>query len=185
MIVFEGLTKGGKKLLVRYPTLEDTERMQRYFNALSAERTFIRSQGEQVSFEEERAFVETALKNISEQKSIRLLAFVDGEIAGVSNIDMYDKTDRHLGELGISIAKEFRGKGLGEQFMTILIEEAAKALPQLEIITLGVFSTNKTARILYKRLGFQEYGVLPQGVKLGENYVDYVRMYKPIRGPVS
>lgn len=167
--------------LIRYPTLEDAESMRRYFNALSAEKTFIRSQGEQVSLEEEIAFVKNVLKNISTHKALRLLAFKSDTLAGVANIDLLGKTEKHIGELGISIAKEFRGKGLGAVFMEVLLEEAVKALPDLEIIRLGVFATNKTARALYKKLGFVEYGILPNGVKLENTYVDYVYMYKKVR----
>lgn len=169
------------KLDIRYPNLEDAEIMQQYFNALSAEKTFIRSQGEQVTLDEEIAFVKNVIDHINNRKAVRLLAFFDNQLAGIGNIDLSKGTERHIGELGISIAKEFRGKGFGEILMKALIEESIKALPDLEIITLGVFSTNSIARSLYKKLGFVDYGVLPKGVKLENGYADYIYMYKKVK----
>lgn len=182
MIVFQETTPSGKELIVRYPTMEDTELMQRYFNSISAERTFIRSQGEQVSLPEEKEYLKKLLQKIETQKSVHLLLFVDDKLAGISSIELSDKTEKHLGELGVSIAPEFRGQGLGKQFLNILMDEAEKALPDLEIILLGVFSPNKKAITLYKKLGFHEYGALPHGVKLENSYSDYILMFKQVRG---
>ncbi len=168
-------------VLIRYPSRKDAEIMQNYFNTLSAEMTYIRSQGEQVSLEEQKLFIEKVLQNISNHKTVRLLLFVKDQLAGVANIDLSEKTASHIGELGISISQQFRGKGLGHLLLKIVIEEAKKNLLGVEIITLEVFANNKTARSLYKKLGFVEYGVLPHGVKLPKSYDDNVLMYKEMR----
>ncbi len=42
-------------------------------------------------------------------------------------------------------------------------EEAEKNIPQLKIVTLGVFASNLLAKQIYEKFGFKEYGRLPRG----------------------
>ena len=65
--------------------------------------------------------------------------------------------------------------------MEKVIDEARKNLPQLEIIMLNVFANNDLAKSMYKKFGFREYGILPQGIKLEKGYADDVLMYKVVR----
>lgn len=180
-VVFEGKSEKGKHILVRYPTRDDASEMCEYINTLSKERTFIRFQGEEVSLERETKFLNSQLQRIAKKESVQLHVFSGGKIIGISEIDMKDKISKHIGEFGISIAKEFRREGIGSLLMKLVIDEAVKNIPQLEIITLGVFSNNPLARDMYKKFGFFEYGSLPDGVKLGDKYVDHIYMYKKVR----
>ena len=100
---------------------------------------------------------------------------------GISGIDLRDKVEKHVGLFGITIAKEFRGKGLGTKFMGMNIDEATKNLPDLEIIILAVYGENDLARKMYQNFGFREYGMLPKGLKRESGYSDHVFMYKTVR----
>lgn len=180
-IVFQGKSKKGKEYFIRYPVKEDLEAMWKYINTLSKERTFIRFQGEEMPMEEEREFLEKHVKDIEDHKAVTLLAFSGDELIGNSGITMQDKTERHLGVFGISLAKEFRGEGIGPKLMDVVLEEAISQIPMLEIITLGVFSNNHLAKGMYEKRGFKEYGRLPQGVKLEHGYDDHMYMYKRVR----
>lgn len=180
-IVFIGKSKKDKTVVIRYPAKSDVEVMCRYINALSAEKTYIRFQGESISLEEEEKFLFFQLQKISKHVAIQLLLFANDELIGTADIEMLNRTDRHVGELGISIAKQFRGEGLGLLLMQVIIEEAIKNLPDLEIITLCVFSNNLIGITLYEKLGFIKYGILPKGVKLLDGYVDLLLMYKPVQ----
>jgi ribosomal protein S18 acetylase RimI-like enzyme len=64
---------------------------------------------------------------------------------------------------GISIAREWRGIGLG----TILLDEIFKMAkkdfkPSIKMITLDVIADNKPAFSLYRRMGFKKVAVLPR-----------------------
>lgn len=179
-VVFEGQSEKGKHILIRYPTKDDAKEMCDYINVLSKERTFIRFQGEQVSLEHEKKFLNSQLERIAKNESVQLHVFSGNKIIGISEIDMKDKVEKHVGALGISIAKEFRNEGIGSLLMRLIIDEAIKNILQLKIITLGVFSTNSLAINIYKKFGFVEYGDLPNGVKLGEKFVDKIYMYKEV-----
>ena len=94
---------------------------------------------------------------------------------------MQDRVCSHVGELGISCAKEYRGEGVGSLLMQLVIDEAIHAIAQLEIVTLWVFADNALARQMYKKFGFIEFGILPNGVKRRGKVNDNIQMYKVLR----
>ena len=162
-IVFEGLSKKGNKIIIGYPTKDDAQACCDYINSLSKEKTFIRFQGEQVSLESESKYLNTQLEKIAKKQGVTLLAFCNNKLIGNSGIDMKDKTESHEGVFGISIAKEYRGEGIGKKFMQLVLEEAEKNIPQLRVITLGVFGDNRLAKSIYEKFGFKDTGILDDG----------------------
>lgn len=181
-VVFVGRTSKGDLITVRYPQASDAEAMWNYINVLSKERTFIRFQGEEISLEAEEKYLKSQLERIAKHTTVQLLVFCNEELIGWSEIDMEDKAYKHRGTMGISIAKEFRGKGVGSHLMSLVIGEAIKNLPGLEMITLCVFATNAVGIRMYERFGFTEYGKLPSGIKLEGKHVDQIYMYKEVSG---
>ncbi len=179
-IVFNGQSKSGKNLIFRYPTENDLQVLCDYINNLSKEKTFILFQGEQVSLEDEKRYLDTQLKAISIGKAVQLLAFSEGILIGNTQINLYDKATKHVGIFGIALAKEFRGEGIGALLMEKIIKEAEKNLQGLKIIILSRLGNNEIAEKLYKKMGFKEYGRLPEGVTHREKLVDHVYMYKKI-----
>lgn len=179
-VVFEGKIKTGEEIIIRYPTKEDLKQMWEYINTLSKERTFIRFQGEEISLVDEEKFLNSFLENISQRKAVQLLVIHDGKIIGISDIMMKELAEKHIGVFGITVAKNFRGQGVGKMLMEFLINEAKRNIAQLEIIVLDVFASNSLAKSMYQKFGFVEYGVLPKGVKLEKGYADRVFMYKVI-----
>jgi len=180
MIIYQGKTKTGKKIVVRYPEMGDLEEMLVFINNLSDEKTFVRYQGEHETVESEKKYLEGRLEAIKDKKAVHLLVFCKNKLIGASDIHMMDKTEKHIGVLGISIAKNFRGEGVGKILMNLVEEEAKKKLPDLKMITLGVNSPNTVARDMYKKIGFVEYGILPNGIIRGEKFENAVLMYKNI-----
>ena len=180
-IVFKGLSKKGNKIIVCYPTEDDAQIFCDYINALSKEKTFVRFQGEEVSLEDETKYLNTQLEKIAKKQTVELLVFCNNKLIGISSIDMKDKTESHEGVFGISVARESRGEGIGRKFMQLVLEEAEKNMPQLRIITLGVFGDNPLAKKMYEEFGFKEYGKLPKGSLHKEKYVDHIYMYKNVK----
>jgi ribosomal protein S18 acetylase RimI-like enzyme len=180
-IVFEGTLKNGAAYLIRYPQPGDEHMMTTYINALSAERTFVTFQGEVMTAEEELSYLNKQLERIENHRTVNLFIITENKIIGVSNIDLKDKTQRHVGDLGITIAKEFRGEGLGKILMEYMLKEAEKQLTDLKFITLSVYGNNDRAQSMYKKFGFIEYGRLPEGIIHRDQYVDHILMYKKVR----
>ena len=168
-----------EKILIRYPQKDDLRQMWKYINTLSKEKTFIRFQGEEISLKEEKEYLNKLLKNIKAKKSIQLSVYSNNQLVGSSTLELGDKIERHIGLFGITIAKEFRGQGIGRLLMDLTLKEAQKNLPGLKIIKLGVFANNHKAFDMYKKAGFLEYGRLPKGILTGnKELIDHIYMYK-------
>lgn len=179
-IVFKGKINSND-ILIRYPESSDAKQMMEYINSLSDERTYITYQGEHETLESEAKFLNQKLKSISEKTAIMLLAFAKERLVGISGVELGIKTSRHIGTFQISVAKEYRGKGIGKKLLEITENESIKNLSGLEILTLGVFACNIKARKMYKKSGYIEEGLLPNGIKLENGYDDHVFMYKRIK----
>ena len=87
-----------------------------------------------------------------------LAAFLGGAVIGLVDIrGGSNEFDRHSGVLGISVARDWRGKGLGRALMQAAIAEA-KAWPGFCRIELEVVTWNTPAIALYESLGFRIEG---------------------------
>jgi RimJ/RimL family protein N-acetyltransferase len=179
-IVYQGLTKSGQKLIIRYPQARDLLQVWRYFNTISAEKTFITYQGEKISKKDEANWLDKTLKLIRQKKKVFLFVFVDGKLSGVSDVTLKERVSKHIGSFGITLASNTRGQGIGKLLMSLVISESQKRLPGLKTIILDCFANNKVALSLYKSLGFVEYGRLPKGLNYRGTFVDEVSMYKSI-----
>lgn len=176
------ISKSGHKVIIRYPTMDDLKEMTRYINTLSTEDTFIRFSGEQMSLDDERKFLETALKEIENKDMIYLCCFIRNTMvasAGIERNKVNKKRSLHIGTFGISVAQEHRGEGIGYTLMETILEEAKK-LEWLRIVELDVFGNNEAAVSLYKKFGFKEAGRIPGYYLHRGVYVDGVKMYKEI-----
>ncbi len=178
-IIHEGRVAEVGLLSIRYPTLDDASLMTHYINELSNENTFITFQGEQMTLEAEKNFLQSQVEKIKNKTSCMLLAFANDQLVGIASVQSKDKIAAHVGILGISISKEYRGKGVGKTLFRVLVEEAQK-IKNLKVITLEVFAINTKAINLYESFGFQEYGKLPQGVQYKGEFIDEILMYKNV-----
>jgi ribosomal protein S18 acetylase RimI-like enzyme len=98
-------------------------------------------------------------------------AMCGDELVGMAGFAMQStlKT-RHKGVLwGMYVRPERRGRQLGEALVRAVIDHARH---HCEILQLSVVTENQSARALYRRLGFDAYGVEPRALKLGGRYLD-------------
>jgi ribosomal protein S18 acetylase RimI-like enzyme len=73
---------------------------------------------------------------------------------------------RHKGKvLGMYVAPEARGTGLGRRLLVELIERV-RALDGMELLLLTVTHSNEAARRLYLSVGFVPFGVEPNAIKV-------------------
>lgn len=180
-LVSSFVSRKQKKITIRYPLPTDVYSMLKYINALIDEGTYIRMQGEQISYEEEQSFLNTYLEKIACQTGVLLLAFHEDNVIGASGIESHIGAEGHVGEFGISVLKDFREEGIGSSLMGAVLDQAVQHIPSLEIVSLSVFSNNERAIHLYEKYGFTQYGVLPRGLKRKGMYDDALFMYKSLR----
>ncbi len=180
-IVYQGKIKDGQNVIIRYPTLNDVETLTNHINTLSKEKTFILFQGEQLTVDYEKKYLQSVIEKINKKQKIVLMVFIGDKLVAESSIEMKERAESHIGRFGIAVAKDFRGLGIGKLLMKVISEEAKKEIPDLKILVLGCFSNNSSALKMYKKFGFINYGVLPNGIKHKGQYIDDICMYKFIR----
>jgi len=156
------ILKNGKEALLRNGDKADGKEVFEVFNQTHAETDYLLSYPDENSYdpEQEAQFLEEKTNSSNE---IEIIAVVDGKIAGTAGIEAVGKKYKlkHRAELGISILKEYWGLGLGKALMNACIQCAKEAgYVQLE---LNVVADNERALVLYKSLGFKEWGRNPKG----------------------
>ncbi len=101
-----------------------------------------------------------------------LLAEVEGQLAGILTLEGAKRRNvRHTATLGITVAKEWRGQGVGRR----LIEHAIDWARRSHVITrieLHVFARNTGAIHLYESCGFVLEGVRRQAIHRDGEYID-------------
>jgi RimJ/RimL family protein N-acetyltransferase len=82
-----------------------------------------------------------------------MLAEAEGEIVGSVHV----QASRHgYGEIGMAVAPEWRGRGVGSALMAAAIDWARER--GLHKLCLSVFPHNQAAIALYRKFGFVEEG---------------------------
>lgn len=171
------ISKKGKKILFRPLKLSDLKESLNYINTLIKEDTYILRCGKQITLKEQRKWLQDTQKSFAKKTVVKIGAFYKGKLVGVSDIKSLGFREKHVGLLGVSVAKEFRDEGIGTALINYVLKLGKEYLG-LKIATLRVFSNNKKARYIYKKLGFKEYGNLPRGILYKGRYVNYIYMYK-------
>ena len=179
-VIFRGKTEKDLAVILRYPKKSDLAGLLSYINTLSKERTFIRVQGEEITIEEEKEYIDKIIKHVKTNQGVHLFAFSRRKLIGTADITLKEKAERHVGNFGISIAKEFRGKGVGRLLLRKILEEAKNNLPGLKIVTLSVFANNPIAKKMYESFDFKTLGNLPGGAIHRGKFVDHIFLYKEI-----
>lgn len=109
--------------------------------------------------------------------NLLLVAIIDETIIGTISVRAAEQYRiSHVGEIGISILKEYWGLGIG----TMMLEEAlfwAKENGVLLRLELDVQTRNKRAVHLYKKLGFQIEATMERGMRKDNGeFLDVYRM---------
>ena len=169
----------------RYPLPTDAPSALKFVNALSAERTFVLFQGEQMTLAQERAWIDERLASLAAGKGIPLFAFAGDRYIGSAVIELGSLVASHIGYFGIGLASEWRDQGIGTALMRAVINEAERLLAGMQMIQLDVFATNVRGIHLYLKMGFTEYARLPGAVHHRGDYVDMISMYRPVRNQSS
>ena len=84
-----------------------------------------------------------------------LVAVADGEIVGSLHVA---PTNHGFGELGMVVARDWRGRGVGSALLAAAIDWARER--GLHKLSLSVFPHNAAAIALYRKFGFVEEGRL-------------------------
>jgi RimJ/RimL family protein N-acetyltransferase len=171
------LPSGGKAVL-RSVVPDEAQRLLDYVRSVARETPFFVLQEDEFNFtdEQERQWIREHLEDAGK---LAVAAEVVGEIVGFLSFENNpQKRLRHRGAFGVSVAKPWRGQGLGTALVQTLIDWA-EADPLVEKIGLAVYANNENAIRLYEKLGFLVEGRRPREMKIADGqYVDDLLMYR-------
>lgn len=109
------------------------------------------AEGSPFSVEDEAKYIESLQNSTS---CAMFVAKCNGQIVGDASFNSSPRERlKHRGELGLSVLKDYWGKGIGSKLIEAVMD-FAKNTTGCEIIHLSVRSDNKRAIGLYKKYGF-------------------------------
>ena len=173
--------KTGQTIEIRPPKKSDLKALLKYVNDLSAEKTFVSSQGVKMTLKDEEKYLDRSIKEIGKGNRVQLLAF-DEDIL-IANVSLERKKmtiESHVCSLAMGVKKEYRDKGLGRILINEIHQLAKKNIAGLKICTLTVFGNNDRAIHLYESFGYKKFGLLPKALQWRNKLVDHLYMYKNI-----
>ncbi|KGA98925.1 acetyltransferase [Alkalihalobacillus alcalophilus ATCC 27647 = CGMCC 1.3604] len=127
------------------------------------------------TYEETKAFVENVILSSTTSKSY-MITDVNTDIAiGIVSLINIDSKNRNA-ECIIDIGnKDYWGKGYGQESLALLLDYAFLEM-NLHRISLRVFSFNKKAIHLYKKLGFVQEGLSRESLFRKGKWHDIIQM---------
>jgi RimJ/RimL family protein N-acetyltransferase len=165
------------KVIIRNLKEGDEKDLMLLYNSLVKEKAMTVAV-RKVSFKKEREYV---LKSVEDQKKklvVDLVLEINGRVVGVAGVEVKNREiTNHVGNFGILLKKEARGKGFGFKLSSSVISEAKKKL-KIKMVRLNVSHRNKIAIKLYEKLGFKYVGTIKKGLNFFGRYDDDVLMVK-------
>lgn len=167
--------KNQKTVTIRQAEIADAEKLLQCIKTYVPESEYVPKLKQEMTLtvEQEKDWINSFLIN---ENSLLLIAEYENEIIG--NIDLNGNGRiimKHTAVIGMGMLKEWRNSGLGTVLLNSAIEWA-KENPILELLWLQVYTENKLALSLYKKIGFEENGVIKNFFKQDGKYFDNLTM---------
>ena len=162
---------GEPSFVVRPATPWDARSFYDKFSAVVAERRFLRSETPHGSVRHYRKSFGRSWTG----DEASLVAVVGSRVVGHLNVSREEHpVTRHVASLGMAVAAEWRGRGVGSALLREAIRWAREV--GVEKLALSVYPDNAEARALYRKFGFAEEGRLTGHSKKGVGYRDEIVM---------
>ncbi|GFP74499.1 GNAT family N-acetyltransferase [Clostridium fungisolvens] len=156
------------QIIIREANKRDAKEMIDFYNVVGGETDFL-SFGKNEFIRELKDYENYIEGVYKEENSIIFLATIEDKIVGIASINSNQKArTKHVGVLGIVVAKDFCGLGLGSKIIEHLIKWA-KENKVTKKITLVTREDNTNAIRLYEKFGFEVEGLMK-----ADNYIDGV-----------
>ncbi len=177
-IITKFTSKENKVIEIIEPSFSYIHPLLEFVNRLVIEDTFLSLSGKPKSLAEEKLWLKNTIEEIKRGKSLYFWAKYDNRIVGSVSITKGLERSLHVGEVGLMVDKDHRGKGIGRFLLELILKEAQRL--DIKIATLKVFEENVVGIKLYQRLGFKNFGNLSNGVFRKGKYSNNIYMYKKL-----
>lgn len=145
--------KDGTYVLIRPMNEDDEKRLLEFYSAVSDEdlryfRHYIKDPG----------VIHDWSEHLDYNKVLPMLAFIKDHVVGSASLHFFEGPKRHIGEVRLFLAKDFRKRGLGMKMIKALIEIARKH--GLGILQAEVIAEQTKVVKAFELLGFKSQAVL-------------------------
>ncbi len=105
-------------------------------------------------------------------------AFQDGQLAGAAGLwfETREKARHKAGLFGMYVPLAFRHQGLGRQLVLAALRHAT-ARNGVTLVQLTVTLGNTGAQSLYEKCGFVQFGIEPNAIAVGPQFLSKVHMW--------
>jgi ribosomal-protein-serine acetyltransferase len=124
------------------------------------------------SAEDTKAFIQSTLKQISENNGFQAGIFYKGNIAGCIGLHGIDWSNKKT-TIGYWLGAEYQGKGIMSQACKAIIDHVFVYL-KLNRVEIRAATFNKKSRAIPERLSFKNEGEVRQVEWINDHYVDHV-----------
>ena len=158
------------EIKIREIEVEDYKELWDFMKKVKGETNFLLGYPNEIkmSYEDEKEHIK---KVKSSETSNYFVVMKNSKIIGC--IGFNGNTARkmkHYGTIGISVLKEYWGRGIATALLEKLISWAKEK--GIKKINLDVFENNERALKLYEKFGFKLEGCIEDGIFDGENYIN-------------
>jgi putative acetyltransferase len=184
MALFEGKSvqiKNGETVVLRPAAILEAQHLLDCFTEFAATSPYILTTTESARTKTVDSQERWIQASNEDPRSLLIVAEHQNRIVGITNSMAFKDFKRfHRAGLGMTVRQEYRGQGLGEALLAMLIDQS-RLMPGLLTLELNVMAPNKPAHKLYQKFGFIECGRYEKAYRLetGE-YVDDIMMHLPL-----
>ncbi|MEW6285289.1 MAG: GNAT family N-acetyltransferase [Chloroflexota bacterium] len=167
--------KDGTYVLLRPMTAEDEKCLQELYAAVSDEdMRYFRH------YVKDPALIHEWAVNLDYNKVLPLLALVKDHVVGTASLHFFEGPKRHIGEVRLFLAKDFRRRGLGMKMIKALIDLARRQ--GLSILQAEVIAEQTKVVKAFEALGFKSQALLDDYFLFPDGETrDVVFMTMPLR----
>jgi RimJ/RimL family protein N-acetyltransferase len=172
--------KNQKLVTIRQAETNDAERLLSCIKKYISQSEYIPKLEQEITLtiEQEKEWIHSFLAS---ENSLLLIAEYDNEIIG--NIDLTGnrrKIMEHTAVIGMGMLKEWINSGLGTALLKSVIQWA-KENPLLELLWLQVYTENELGLNLYRKMGFEDNGIIKNFFKNDKRYFDNLTMTMSVK----
>ena len=184
MALFESRTikvKNGELVVLRPASVCEAQTLLDCFAEFAATSPYILTTAESARLKTLDSQEKWIQASNEDPRNLLIVAEHNNKIVGITNMMAFKDFKRfHRAGLGMTVRQEYRGQGLGDALLALLIE-CSRQMPGLLILELNVMAPNKAAHKLYQKFGFIECGRYEKAYRLesGE-FVDDIMMHLPL-----
>jgi len=175
-----------EELIIRQASEQDAVLLLQMFRQAVEESDFLLTSPEEISIltvAQEREFLRPFEQNPNQ---LFLIAQIGQQAVGILSIaQARAKKQMHVGELGITVIRQYWNLGIGRRLMQVMLNWAMEH-PVILVIQLHVFAGNKNAIRLYKHFGFREMGKWDRMIRQPDgSFQDLLCMSRWLKDPIS